>query len=57
MKEALKENQQAWSNFQAFTNSEKLMYIHWIQTAKRPQTRKRRVNEVTRRAAENIKPG
>jgi uncharacterized protein YdeI (YjbR/CyaY-like superfamily) len=55
--EALKEDGEAWRNFEGFSNSAKLMYVHWVESAKREGTRARRVSEVVRRAARNIRPG
>lgn len=57
LSEALKENAEAWRNFEAFSNSAKLMYVRWVEGAKREGTRARRISEVVRRAALNIKPG
>jgi len=56
LQEALKASPKAQSNFQAFPNSTKLMYIHWIQSAKKPETRAKRIKQVVERAAKNIKP-
>ncbi len=55
--EALKEDGKAWENFEGFSNSAKLMYVHWVENAKREGTRMRRISEVVRRAARNIRPG
>ena len=55
--EALMEDQEAWRNFKGFSNSSKLMYVHWVESAKRERTRARRISEVVRRAARNIRPG
>ncbi len=55
--EALKEDQDAWGNFEGFSNSAKLMYVRWVEGAKREGTRARRISEVVRRAARNIRPG
>jgi uncharacterized protein YdeI (YjbR/CyaY-like superfamily) len=55
--EALMENEEALRNFKGFSNSAKLMYVHWIESAKREETRVRRITEVVRKAARNIKPG
>jgi uncharacterized protein YdeI (YjbR/CyaY-like superfamily) len=57
LKEALKKDQEAWKNFEGFSNSAKLMYVHWVESAKQEGTRMKRISEVVRRAAENIKPG
>jgi len=55
--EALMEDGEALRNFEGFSNSAKLMYVHWVESAKREGTRARRITEVVRRAARNIKPG
>ena len=55
--EALMEDEEALKNFEGFSNSAKLMYVHWIESAKREETRARRITAVVRRAARNIKPG
>jgi uncharacterized protein YdeI (YjbR/CyaY-like superfamily) len=57
LSEALKENKEAWENFEAFSNSAKLMYVRWVEGAKREGTRARRISEVVRKAALNIRPG
>jgi uncharacterized protein YdeI (YjbR/CyaY-like superfamily) len=56
LKGALLENREAWKNFNSFSNSHQLMYIHWINSAKREDTRKRRIREVVKRSARNEKP-
>jgi len=53
---ALKENNVSWENFDRFSNSVKLQYVHWVESAKRGETRARRIVEVVRRAGQNIKP-
>jgi uncharacterized protein YdeI (YjbR/CyaY-like superfamily) len=55
--EALKGDVEAWRNFEGFSNSAKLMYVHWVESAKREETRVKRIFEVVKRAALNIKPG
>jgi uncharacterized protein YdeI (YjbR/CyaY-like superfamily) len=57
LSDALRENEEAWKNFEAFPNSAKLMYVRWVEDAKREETRARRISEVVRRAALNIRPG
>lgn len=57
LKKALKENEQAWSNFQNFANSYRNMYIGWINSAKTEETRSKRIGEVVRRSIINKKPG
>lgn len=55
--EALKANEAAHRNFTAFPNSARLMYIHWINDAKRPETRARRIRRVVERAEQGKRPG
>ena len=54
---ALRGNPSAKKNFDAFSNSAKLMYVYWVESAKRDETRARRIAEVVDKAAQNIKPG
>jgi len=54
--DALSSSQKAHDNFMAFSDSSKKMIAAWIEDAKRPETKKRRVNKVVSRAAENKKP-
>ena len=56
LQKALQSSRMAQNNFKAFSNSTKLIYIHWIQNAKKPETRVRRIKQVLERAAKNIKP-
>jgi len=57
LKRALKEKQKAWQNFNEFANSYQANYIYWVNSAKREETRKRRIEEVVARAIQNKKPG
>jgi len=54
---ALKESPEAQRNFMGFPNSARFMYIHWINDAKRAETRVRRIKRVVGRAEQNKKPG
>jgi uncharacterized protein YdeI (YjbR/CyaY-like superfamily) len=54
---ALKNSSIAYSNFLGFPNSARFMYIHWINDAKRENTRKRRISRVVCRSEKNLKPG
>jgi uncharacterized protein YdeI (YjbR/CyaY-like superfamily) len=53
---ALKENELAWKSFKKFSNSTKLQYIYWVNSAKKVETRQRRINDVVGKATQNIKP-
>ena len=57
MLEALKSSKVAYENFIAFPDSARLMYIHWVNDAKRAETKTRRIGRVVERAAQNKKPG
>lgn len=57
LKIALMKNKIAWNNFQNFANSYRNMYIGWVNNSKTEVTRKRRIDEVVNRAANNKKPG
>ena len=54
---ALKENKTAFDNFESFPPYARFMYIHWINEAKRMDTRKRRIYTVVDRSEKNLKPG
>ena len=47
---------EAWVIIQRFSNSVKLMYVYWVEEAKKEETRTGRIMEVVARAAKNIKP-
>lgn len=53
---ALKKNNTALENFRKFANSYKNLYIGWVQSAKRPETKEKRIKEVVTRSEKNIKP-
>lgn len=55
LKDALIRDEQAWKNFRAFANSYRHTYIHWVTSAKREQTRRKRIQEVVRMASQNKK--
>jgi uncharacterized protein YdeI (YjbR/CyaY-like superfamily) len=48
-------NEAAARNFAAFTTGAQRTYLWWIKTAKRPETRARRIEETVRLAGQNIK--
>jgi uncharacterized protein YdeI (YjbR/CyaY-like superfamily) len=53
---ALKENELAWKNFKKFSNSTKLQYIYWINSAKKDATMHKRMIELVKKASQKIKP-
>lgn len=57
LEDALKKDKTAWENFNNFAPSYKNNYIHWVASAKREETKEKRIIEVVKRAALNQKPG
>jgi uncharacterized protein YdeI (YjbR/CyaY-like superfamily) len=57
LREALRADPAAWRGWRSFTPSYRKMYLYWVDDAKRPQTRERRIAEVVRRSREGRKPG
>jgi uncharacterized protein YdeI (YjbR/CyaY-like superfamily) len=55
--EALQMNKTAQENFETFPPSARFMYIHWINEAKRQDTRERRILTVVDRSEKNLRPG
>ena len=55
--QALAANPKARKNFQNFASSYQKQYIGWITSAKREETRQKRIQETIRRVAQNKKPG
>jgi len=49
---ALKRDPDALKGFRELSNSHKLQYVFWIGQAKRPATRKRRIEETVRRVVQ-----
>ncbi len=52
---ALARNKRAGANFEAFNAAAKKVILMWLKTAKRDETRSKRVRETVRLAAKNIK--
>jgi len=57
LKSALMKNKKAQKNFSNFAKSYQNMYIGWVMSAKRDETRKKRIREVVKRSAMNKKSG
>ncbi len=55
LSEALTSNKKAHDNFMAFSDSSKKIILQWIRVAKRPETRKRRIEKTVELAGENKK--
>lgn len=57
LERALEADKTAARNFKNFAPSYRRDYIGWLLSAKREETRKKRIMEIVKRAAENKKPG
>ena len=57
LRTALAASPVARRNFEAMAPSYRRTYIYWITSAKRPETRAKRIQAVVRRTKENRKPG
>jgi uncharacterized protein YdeI (YjbR/CyaY-like superfamily) len=55
--EALRRSKTARENFESFPPSARFIYFHWINEAKRQDTRERRINTVVDRSEKNQRPG
>ncbi len=56
LQQALEANATANCNFQAFNNSLKKNILFWIDSAKRPETRLKRIEQTIISAAQNNNP-
>ena len=52
---ALRRNKRAWTNFESFGPSHRRRYLIWLLDAKRPETRKRRIEEAVTLISRNEK--
>jgi len=57
LEKALKKNKKALENFNAFSHSYRKRFFYWIDSAKRDETRKARIEQTILMAAANKKPG
>lgn len=57
IEKSLRANQKAWDNFSTLAPGYRKQYIGWLQTAKRPETRKKRLQEAIELLARNKKLG
>lgn len=56
LEKALKDHPGAEAFFGGLTKSVTKMMLHWVVTAKRPETRQKRINEIAESAAQQLKP-
>ncbi len=55
LKEAFSTNESAFKNYQNFTKGQRKSYLYWLHQAKREETRQKRIAEIIRLCAANIK--
>lgn len=55
--ESLLKNDLAYTNFRKFSPSARRMYIEWLNSAKKAETRPRRIDKIIERAEKNLPPG
>jgi uncharacterized protein YdeI (YjbR/CyaY-like superfamily) len=55
--EALKLNENAYANFMKFAPSHQTTYIYWLNSAKRSETREKRIMQIVKLSELNKKPG
>jgi uncharacterized protein YdeI (YjbR/CyaY-like superfamily) len=56
LKEALAGHKGATDYFEALSKSQKKILLHWVVSAKRAETRQKRIKEIAANAAEHLKP-
>ncbi|MEO0528475.1 MAG: YdeI/OmpD-associated family protein, partial [Bacteroidota bacterium] len=55
LKKAFDQNPMAFENFQNFTKGQRKSYLYWLNQAKRQETREKRIAEIIKLCAANIK--
>jgi len=55
LEEALRKNENVWNNFQKMAPSARLLYVHWVTSAKTTETREKRINKSVELIAQNRK--
>jgi len=55
LEKALKQNKLVWKNFNKFSNSKRLQFIYWVNSAKKDETRQKRIINVVIKSTLNIK--
>jgi len=54
---ALRNNKAAFENFERFSPSVRRIYIEWLNSSKKPETRPRRISKIVDAASRNQRPG
>lgn len=56
LRQALAKNPKALANFKSYPPSFRLLAIHWVRSAKKSETRQRRIRDIAANAAKHEKP-
>lgn len=57
LKAELARHEASWAFFDSLSKSTKKMLLHWVISAKRPETRQKRISEIVQNANQGQKPG
>ncbi len=55
LKKAFQKNPKAFENYENFTRGHRKRFLSWLQQAKRPETREKRIREIIRLCEANLK--
>ncbi len=55
LQKAFNRNKKAFSNFQGFTRGQRKSYLYWLNSAKRDETRQKRISTIIEHCAANLK--
>jgi len=55
LQKAFDKNPKAFENYQSFTRGQRKSYLYWLNQAKRPETKQKRIKEIVRLCMNNIK--
>lgn len=55
LKDAFDKNKTAFLNYKGFTRGQRKSYLYWLNQAKRAETRQKRIDEIIRLCADNVK--
>ena len=56
LQRAFDKNQKAFENYKNFSNGYRKSYLSWLNSAKREETKQKRITEIIRLCEANIKP-
>lgn len=57
LEKRIRSNKTAWKNFTGLAPGYRKQYVSWLMSAKKPETREKRLREAVRMLEKNEKPG